>query len=232
MDTKCALIFGATGGIGSSLCRAFKKRGIKLLLISRNRQKLNGLRDELDIHPSCTFEAETLTSQEELEKASEWLRRSEQKIDFAIHAAGLGIIKNATNISIDEWKNTIDLNVTSSFTFFQLTWPFRCEQSIQYVYFGSASLMQPWPKNCLYGASKAALESFALSLHKDIRPKGGKVWLYKLGSVDTSFFNSISNHLPKAKMMQSSIVADIVVKNLSCPQEVYSPIITLLPDHL
>ena len=225
-----ALVYGATGGLGSAICRKLKKTDTNLFLIARSQNKLKRLADELELKASQTFCVKTITSEKDYKKTNQWIKNLQLEFDYGIHAAGQGLMKKAFKLTLKEWNELIDINLNSAFSFFKLLWGARCQENCELVYFSSASLNQVWPKNGLYGASKAGLEAFLQSLQQEIKNEGGRVWLYKPGSVNTSFFDRVKQHLPKEKMLKAEDIAEIVVENLKISPRIYFPIIPILSD--
>ena len=230
MNNRNALILGATGGIGEAICHELRMEKYHCYLIGRSSEKLTRLRKKHLFSSDQTFCIDSITSTDGFKKTQAWLGQLRQEFSVAIHCAGLGVMKRASEIRLEDWQALMDINLNSAFAFFKLAWDFRSANRFELVYFGSASVDQAWPKNSLYGASKAGLEVFAKSLQKEIRPDGGRVWLYKPGSVRTGFFDQLPNHLPKVKMLDPNIVAKIVVENLQRDQTFYLPEIQILSE--
>lgn len=216
-----ALVFGATGGIGSAICRELNNREISCCIIGRSARKLAQLKKQLQIPSDNICCTPSITSNEGFEQSRLWLDGLNKGFSIAVHCAGYGLLKRASDISLEDWKSMIDINLNSAFSFYKLAREFKAADQFEMVYFGSASTDQAWPKNSLYGASKAGLEMFAQSLQKEIRPEGGRVWLYKPGSVRTHFFDQLPNHIPGDKMIDPAILAKLVVENLWKDQSVY-----------
>ncbi|MBU3913909.1 SDR family oxidoreductase, partial [bacterium] len=182
MVNKNVLVYGATGGIGQAICRELQNQGFNVYLIARSEKKIKQLAKELDLAPCQAFSINTITSDQNVKKTQEWLMHLKVKISVGIHCAGFGTMKKAAKLSLSEWKELIDVNLTSAFAFFRVVWGIRVMERCEFVYFGSASTDQSWQKNSLYGASKAGLEMFAKSLQKEIMLENGRVWFYKPGS--------------------------------------------------
>lgn len=223
MKNRNALIYGATGGIGSALCRELNARDYKCYLIGRSPEKLGYLRKQLQISPQQVFSVPSITSDEGINQLSRWLKGLDIKFSTAVHSAGYGILKRASEISLSEWQAVMDINLHSAFSFFKLAWELKDPEQFEVVFFGSASADQVWPKNSLYGASKAGLEMFAKSLQKEIQPEGGRVWFYKPASVDTAFFDQLPKHIPREKMIDPVTLAKLVVDNLGMDSRLYLP---------
>jgi len=220
------LIYGATGGIGQALCQAFHKQGAHLYLIGRSKSKLDQLREELGGEHQC-FLVDHLTSKSSYEQLLNQLREQGGRFEVGIHAVGRGVMKRISQISLEEWQSTMDVNLHSAFAFSKLFLELTSSKQFELVFLGSASTEQSWPKNALYGAGKAGLEYFVNVLQQEIRPSGGRAWLYRAGAVNTDFFQQIKNHLPPHKMIQPDELADIIIENFRINPKIYSTVIPL-----
>ncbi len=220
------LIYGATGGIGRALAKEVLAQKATPLLLGRDSSKLKALAQELNLSDDLWCATPTLT--EGGERIEAWLK-SHSPIRLAIHAAGKGVMKTLEKIEPTEWEEVMEVNLSSAYHFFHLLWPYK-KDKLDLVFFGSASTHQAWAKNCLYGATKAGLAYFCKSLQKEIQPKGGRVWLYELGAVDTPYFDKISNHIPKEKMICPDELAKWVLSNLTLSHRLFSPNLSLLSD--
>lgn len=230
MIDKNALIYGATGGLGKAIIKELQKKSVNIFAIARNKNKLEDLISETQLESNHTFCCNSITSQSDFDKVKQWLLRLNTKFDFAIHSAGQGLMKPAAKLDLSEWNQLLDVNLTSAFAFYKLFSQCHATQNFEIVYFSSASINRDWSKNSLYAASKSGLEAFAGSLQQEIKSQGGRVWLYRAGSINTGFFNNVKNHLPIEKMLSAQEVAKLVVRNLDMTPGIYSPVISILNE--
>jgi len=230
MIQQNALLYGGTGGIGSAICRELREHGYNCWILGRSPESVNRLRRQLDLPSRNTFCTPSITSPQGHAQTRQWLQESDIRLSVAAHCAGYGLFKQAADISLSEWQSLMDINLNSAFSFFKLAWEFRLIGQLDLVYLGSASTDQEWPRNSLYGASKAGLELFCKSLQREVRVEGSRVWLYKPGSVDTPFFDQLPNHLPREKMIKSGALARLVVENLKIDRQIYSPGVVIRSD--
>jgi short-subunit dehydrogenase len=228
MKGENALVFGATGGLGSSICKSLVEKGVTVYPVARSKRKLIELAEQLKLNPEHMYHFKSITAEKDFKKARIWLKSHKVDFRYAIHTAGQGLMKPAHKISLKEWSEVMDINLTSSFVLFKLFWEVRSPEGFELVFFSSASLDQSWPKNSLYGASKAGLEAFAQSLQEEVKNVNGRVWLYRAGSINTGFFDRIKKHLPFDKMLSADDVADLVVSNFQKPPEMLFPVIPVL----
>src|SRR3989344_7432712 len=92
---KTAVITGAKGGLGSLLVRKLEDEGVVCISIDKEE---------------CDF-----SSVKEVERLVEDLKLKFEKIDFLFNVAGVGIYKNISDLSIDEWLNSLTINLTAPF---------------------------------------------------------------------------------------------------------------------
>jgi short-subunit dehydrogenase len=230
MKNKNALIYGATGGLGKATIKELLNKDVNVYAVARNKSKLDTLAKQFSLNPRQVYCCESITSQSDFDKVRNWIKHLNSEFHFAIHCAGQGLMKPASKLSLREWNQVIDINLTSAFAFYKLYSECHALVNFEIVYFSSASLNQTWPKNSLYSASKSGLEAFAGSLQQEIKTAGGRVWLYRAGSIHTGFFDNVKNHMPVKKMLSANEVAAMVVRNLETPAGIYSPLIPILNE--
>lgn len=223
------LIYGASGGIGKALCHQLKDNH-NLYLVGRSTSKLKSLAKALGISNQQVFTVQNIKA--EFEEFGAWLKKQQLSFDVGIHCAGIGNQKKVIDLSINEIDTLMDINLVSCLLFYQIFSTVKKDADYDLIYFGSASTDEIWPKNALYGASKAGLEYFTKSLQREIKNEKGRVWFYKVGSVNTDFFDHLKNHLPKNKMIQPEHLAKLIVQNLESAQKtnIHSPVISIRSD--
>ncbi|MDB4245428.1 3-oxoacyl-[acyl-carrier-protein] reductase [Amylibacter sp.] len=112
LEGKCALITGASGGIGGSIARALYGQGAKVALSGTRIDPLKALADDLGdrafIVPCnlCDVDAVKALSQ----KASEEMGG----IDILVNNAGITKDNLFMRMSDDDWHQVIDINLTST----------------------------------------------------------------------------------------------------------------------
>jgi len=105
------LVFGATGGIGESLCRRLASRGARLMIAGRNGAKLQMLGDELHAvaHPLDA------TRFEEVDACVEKSLQLHGRLDGVANCIGSLLLKPAHSTSEAEWLATVATNLTTAF---------------------------------------------------------------------------------------------------------------------
>lgn len=137
---KIAVVIGATGSLGSSVCQALENQGylIDETWTSKDR-------------PDARFEA----SYSNLPK----------RIDAAIYLAGINHISNAENLSEEDWDKVIDINLKGAFLFFKAAFPgMKAAGRSTAIAISSIMASHPYPGRLAYSASKAGLEGLVRAL--------------------------------------------------------------------
>ena len=112
-ENKVVLVIGATGGIGEPVSQRLADEKAKLILFSRNSEKLDDLEKKLDTESiKITGDA---TKIEDLENAVKIGFEQYGRIDSMIHAVGSIVLKPIHNTEEEVFRNVIDLNLTSPF---------------------------------------------------------------------------------------------------------------------
>ena len=105
------LVLGATGGIGSALCRQLVARGARLLVAARNAEKLRAWADELGAH---LFPVDT-TRSARVDAGVACILGWHGRLNGVAHCVGALLLRPAHLTSDAEWDATLAVNRTSAF---------------------------------------------------------------------------------------------------------------------
>ncbi len=105
------VILGATGGIGSEVCRRLSEKGAKLVIAARNEEKLKNLAEETDAI-SVPLDA---TRQKQVDTAFEAAKENFGRIDGAVNLVGSFLLKPAHKTCDKDFAEVMSLNVNTAF---------------------------------------------------------------------------------------------------------------------
>ncbi len=110
-DKPVYLILGATGGIGRSLCHKLSNRGATVVMAARDENKLQTLNNDVGgaVYPLDA------TQFEDVNAVAKYAKDNYGRIDGAVNCVGSILLKPAHLTSLDEYHNTLALNLHSSF---------------------------------------------------------------------------------------------------------------------
>ena len=91
-----ALVTGATAGIGHAFCRELAERGHDLVIVARNRARLENVTDELRARHSVNVEilAADLSKRAALQRVAKRVADRDRPIDLLVNNAGFGASKS------------------------------------------------------------------------------------------------------------------------------------------
>ncbi|QDU78438.1 3-oxoacyl-[acyl-carrier-protein] reductase FabG [Polystyrenella longa] len=110
-ENKKYLIFGATGCVGSLVAKQLVGDGARMMLTGRDEEKLKRL-SELLGQPYVVVEAR---QPPQIEEAFEAAVEQMAGIDGVVNCMGSVLLKPAHLTSLQEWHETLAVNLTSSF---------------------------------------------------------------------------------------------------------------------
>ena len=215
MNKPIAIITGTSTGIG-------KKLAVKLsddyfiYLISRNKKKLKKTKQIIeDKNNNCEIISCDITQNESINKISSKINNLE-KIELLINNAGLGVFKNITDTTIDEWDKTINTNLKGSFLMTKMVVDkFKSNRKGKIVFINSVAGIKPFENSTSYCASKYGLRGFASSLREELRSFNVKVISVFPGAVNTSIWNNKNMEEHRKYMMQTDDLCDIIVNSIN-----------------
>ena len=113
LSSKCALVTGASGGIGGSIARALHDQGAKVTLAGTRRAALDTLAGELGDRVWVeTAQLADAAAPDLLVKAAE---SAMGQVDILINNAGLTRDGLALRMKDEDWLSVIEVNLTASF---------------------------------------------------------------------------------------------------------------------
>lgn len=186
---KTVCIIGATGGIGREVSLAMAKRGANIILVARKMDSLDVLEKEIGSSgvKIGKFTCD-VTDHKSIELLGRNISRNYKSIDVLFHLAGIGVYKKLPEITYEEWKASMDINVTSAFYIFQKLMPLLLKSEKAYVIAsGSGMGKVALSGRSAYCSSKFALRGLMQSLSKEYKKTNIHFVHLILGSVLTSF---------------------------------------------
>lgn len=187
---KTALITGASNGIGLELAKVHASKGGNLVLVARNKSKL----DELKIELENQYKIKVYTIGKDLSlsaAAQEVYDETKQlniQIDYLINNAGFGDYGMFVDLDWNKQAQMIQLNITTLTHFTHLylqDMVRRGEGKIMNV--ASTAAFQSGPTMAVYFATKAFVLNFSEAVDNEVRDKGVTVTTLCPGPTESGF---------------------------------------------
>ncbi len=187
LKNKVVVITGATGGMGKEVVRLLDSEGANIVLIARSEEELQNLQKSLKGINSSYFTCD-LSDQDAVEKLAKTLSEKFSVVDVLINAAGIGVYKPIEEITLEDWNNSLNINLTSAFILTKgVMENLKKSEDSVVVNFGSGNGVIPVAGRSSYCTSKFALRGWSLSMSEEFRGTKTDFVLMTLGSVLTGF---------------------------------------------
>jgi 3-oxoacyl-[acyl-carrier protein] reductase len=212
MKQKIAFITGGTKGIGLGIAQALLQLGIKVAFTGRNE---DGVKNAIDIlnkeHQGNVIGLIADVSKlDDLNAAVDLINKEWGPIDTVIANAGVGHFGSIDELSVEQWHETIDTNLTGAFYTLKACMEDLKKTQGYYITIASLAGTNFFEKASIYNASKFGLVGFTQAAMLDLRKYSIKVSTIMPGSVATNF----NNHIPSeadAWKIQPEDIGQIVV---------------------
>ncbi len=184
-----ALITGASSGIGRAFAGLLAEQGTELVVVARDRERLERLAEEfVDAH-GITVEvlAADLSDREQLGSVVDRLG-AESPIDLLINNAGLGFAGDFIELDGEAEAAVVDVNVSAMHRLAHAAataMSTRGRGGILNV--SSVAGFGPSPRAATYAATKAFVTSLSEALHAELGPRGVVVTCLCPGLTRTEF---------------------------------------------
>ncbi|MEP1741364.1 MAG: SDR family oxidoreductase [Kangiellaceae bacterium] len=230
LKDKVALITGASSGIGRATAKLFAREGASLILAARRQNELELLVEEIKNSGGSARALAGDVQDESYAKALVDLSiREFGGLDIAFNNAGtLGASEAMTDLTLEGWNETIQVNLTSAFLGAKYQLPAIQSSGGGSVIFTSSFVGYTigLPHMSAYSASKAGLIGLTKALASEYGDKHIRVNALLPGGTDTPMGRESADS-PEAIEFVKSIHA---LKRLAQPEEIAKSALYLASD--
>jgi len=220
MNKPIAIVTGASTGIGRSLAIKLSDNYL-VYLISRNQDNLNKTKELINAQNNdCKVIISDISKNKSINDIYSQIEDKE-KIELLVNNAGIGVFKNITDTSIEDWENTINTNLRGSFLMTKMIVDnLKSKKNGKIVFISSVAGLQPYKNSTAYVASKYGLRGFSSSLREELREHNIKVISVHPGAVDTPFWDRTKSNFIREEMLSAEDVALCIVNAILSPNNV------------
>ena len=230
---KLAYITGATKGIGRSTAVTFANAGWDLILLSRDLEMMEILREQLsDTKSLINLVKCDLSNQYEIEKSVKDSIKKYGCPSVLINNAGTAFNSNLVEMPLKNWQEIIQINLTSVFQICSLIVPKMRKNGGLIINVSSHASYNAFPQWGAYCVSKSALAMFTKCLREEERSNSIKACTITLGSVNTPLWESesIKSDFDRSSMLSSTQVSNTILYIAEQPDSQIIEDLTLMPS--
>lgn len=202
-----ALVTGASSGIGKEMAIYLSKLGFELILVAKDKEKLEELQNKLKTKSKVIV----LDLADEKKVKDLYLLTKNDDIDLLINNAGFGLFGDYNEVDIKTEFNMIDVNIKAVHLLTRLFLKDMVKKDKGYILnvASSAGLLKGGPLMSTYYATKSYVTTFTLATYEELRRNKSNVKISVLcpGPVNTNF-----NKVAKVEFNLKSLSAEYVAK--------------------
>jgi 3-oxoacyl-[acyl-carrier protein] reductase len=220
---KLALVTGATGGIGQSIVKALANQGAKVIMVGRNEEKLQNLKQELSdkvYSLICDFNDDS-----QINSLIENAEKQFGNIDILVFNAGITKDNLALRIKDKDWDIVIQMNLTSTFKLNRAAIKSMMKRRYgRIINISSVIGLSGNAGQSNYAASKAGIIAMSKSIAKEVASRGITINCVAPGYIDTPMTEVLGDDI------KNSIIAHIPLGRIGTPQDVANAVLFLASD--
>ena len=206
-----ALITGASSGIGRDMARILAEKGCDLVLVARDEEKLNSLKNELNTN------VKIVTMDLSIADNCKKLHAENSDVDLLINNAGFGDCGNFTSTSLDKEISMINTNITAYHILTKLYLIDMKKVNRGHILnVASIAGFMPGPLMSTYYATKSYIVRLSEGIREELKKEKSNVKISILcpGPVNTNF-NNVANVKFSLKERNSFEVAKYAIEHLN-----------------
>jgi short-subunit dehydrogenase len=180
-----ALVTGASAGLGEDFARQLAKRGWRLVLAARRKERLEALAAQLGNARAVAID---LSRGGAPAKLVAEIEAAGERVDLLVNNAGFGLHGRFANADPKRLRQMIDLNCGALTELCRAVLPGMVERRQgKILNVASTAAFQPGPGMAVYFATKAYVLSLSEALHEEVRRHGVSVTALCPGPTRTEF---------------------------------------------
>lgn len=181
---RVVLVTGASSGIGRALATEYVRRGARVALLARRKDRLEELVASLGADRAMAVAADVCVDGD-LERAVAEVTARFGRVDVVVANAGFSVSGPLEKLRLDDYRRQFDTNVFGVLRTIYATLPALRETRGSYALVGSVSGFVSVPGFTAYSMSKYAVRALAEGLDLELAPYGVSVTHVAPGFVDS-----------------------------------------------
>lgn len=227
LNTKTALVTGATSGIGLATAQRFLAEGARVAITGTNAERLAAAKAQLggDVL-AILADAGDVAGQQAIADA---LKAEFGTLDALVVNAGVADFRPIEAFDEEGFDRSFAVNVKGPYFLIQALLPVLSNPA-SIVFNGSINARIGMPNSSVYAATKAALISLARTLSGELIGRGIRVNTVSPGPVVTPLYGKLGLNEEQLSGMQQAILAQLPVGRFGSPDEIADAFVYFASD--
>lgn len=181
LEGKVAIVTGASSGIGFACAEAMSEAGAKVVLVGRDRERLEQCAERCGDHRIVAVD---LVDDDAPARIVEETIQAFGTLDSIVHSAGIFWPRPLADAPLDDFDMQWRVNVRAPYALTQAALP-HLERDSSVIFVSSIAGQVAFPNSAAYCATKGAIEQLAKALAVELAPSGIRVNCIAPGNIRT-----------------------------------------------
>ena len=219
---RVALVVGGAGGIGAAIVEAFVSEGAEVVVADRSYDQAKQVATAVGANGAAEVDVRDDSS---VDSAVGMVLADHGRIDVLVNSAGILRESPLVEMSIDQWQETIDVDLNGVFRCCRAVVPHMVRAGRgRVINIASQLALKGGQALSHYSAAKAGVIGLTKSLALEVAPQGVLVNAIAPGPVETSMVAGISESWKEAKR------AELPLGRFGVPAEIAPTAVLLASD--
>jgi NAD(P)-dependent dehydrogenase (short-subunit alcohol dehydrogenase family) len=215
LNGKFAIVTGGSRGIGRAITEMLLDAGASVAICGRDAESIDRALAELRPRGNVIGAAADVGNSDDVARLFQIVQEKFGALDVLINNAGVGVFAKVADLTVQQWRQTLDTNLSGVFYCSHAAMPmFRRRGGGYIVNISSLAGKHAFAGGAAYNASKFGLNGFSEAMMLDHRYDNVRVSYIMPGSVNTEFGSGGEG----AWKIAPEDVADIVRMILRMPE--------------
>jgi 3-oxoacyl-[acyl-carrier protein] reductase len=213
LEGRCAIVTGASRGIGRSIALTLARNGAAVSLAARTEADLQAVQREIE-----AFGGRAYSFLADVSRESDVVRLVQStvacfgRLDILVNNAGMGIFGPLADTTAEQWDRIMAVNARGPFLLCREAIPYLRRQGGGFIInIASVVAVKGYANQAAYSASKHALLGMSKALARELQPDGIRVHVLCPGGVDTQLVGQARPDLDQSVLIQPEEIADWVL---------------------
>ncbi|MGE3961556.1 MAG: SDR family oxidoreductase [Dehalococcoidia bacterium] len=228
---RVAVVTGAASGLGLETARLLASHGATVVLADVNVERTAAAVEDLAgaggrVEATHVDVADPASAADAVQR----IVATHGRLDALVNAAGVDVTAAATELTPEDWRRVVGVNLDGPFLMSRAALPVMREQGGGHIVnVASTAAKRAWANASAYHASKWGLLGLSHALHVEAREYGVKVTAIVAGGMRTPFLFDRFPDLDPGLLQDPACVAETILFALCQPQDTVIPELTVLP---